>query len=66
MPRRDAAESIPFDQRIGCSVDEAVTASGRSRSQIYKDLKSGKLEFRKNGTRTIILVHSLIKLVKNE
>jgi len=61
--RCDAAEAIPFEQRIGCSIDEAVTASGRSRSQIYKDIKAGKLEYRKNGTRTIILVKSLIALV---
>jgi hypothetical protein len=57
-------DHIPFYERFACSIPEAVVASGRSRSRLYQDMKAGKLEFRKNGRSTVILVHSLKKLVE--
>jgi hypothetical protein len=41
-------------------------ASGRSKSRLYQDMKAGRLEFRKNGRSTLILVRSLKKLVEGD
>jgi hypothetical protein len=41
------------------TVSEAVRISGRSRSEIYRNLASGKLRAKKDGKRTLILFESL-------
>jgi hypothetical protein len=64
MPRSPV--NIPFYERFACSVPEAVVASGRSKSRLYEDMKSGRLEFRKNGRSTLILVGSLKRLVEGD
>jgi hypothetical protein len=53
-------ERIPFHERIGCSVADAVEASGRSRSRLYEDMKDGKLAFWKDGKHRIVSVQSLL------
>jgi hypothetical protein len=65
MTRRESELRIPFAERLSCTVDDAVIATGKSRSEIYKRIKSGQLEYRKHGARTLILVASLIKLVRD-
>jgi hypothetical protein len=64
MPRSPV--NIPFYERFACSVPEAVVASGRSKSRLYQDMKAGRLEFRKNGRATLILVRSLKELVEGD
>jgi hypothetical protein len=55
-------ERIPFHERIGCSVADAVEASGRSRSRLYEKMKSGELAFWKDGKHRIVSVQSLLAL----
>jgi hypothetical protein len=55
-------ERIPFNERIGCSVADAVEASGRSRSRLYEKMKSGELAFWKDGKHRIVSVQSLLAL----
>jgi hypothetical protein len=64
MPRSPV--HIPFYERFACSIPEAVMVSGRSKSRLYQDMKAGRLEFRKNGRSTLILVASLKKLVEGD
>jgi hypothetical protein len=65
MTRRNVEERVPFRERLSCSVADAVVATGKSRSAIYQAMKSGRLEFRKHGAKTLILVPSLIKFVSD-
>jgi hypothetical protein len=72
MPRRTGGrdaigngndEQVPFRQRVTCSVADAETASGISRSQLYLEMKAGRLQFVKRGTRRLISVPSLLRLL---
>lgn len=45
--------------KLAYSMAETVAASGRSRSDIYRALRSGELKAKKRGTRTLILVDEL-------
>ena len=42
--RPGGSERIPFAERPACSIDDAVEASGLSRSMIYNKMKSGEIE----------------------
>jgi Helix-turn-helix domain len=46
---------MPDHPKLGYSIDEAVDASGSSRTEIYEAIKGGQLKARKRGRRTIIL-----------
>jgi len=54
---------IPFRERVTCSITDAEAASGISRSQLYLEMKSGRLEFIKRGTRRLVVVPSLLKML---
>jgi hypothetical protein len=57
------AERIPFAERPACSIDDAVAASGLSRSMIYNKMKTGEIEWTKIGARRLIKVPSLLRLL---
>jgi hypothetical protein len=59
----DREERLPFRERILCSVADAETASGISRSQLYLEMKAGRLEFAKRGSRRLVRVASLLRLL---
>jgi predicted DNA-binding transcriptional regulator AlpA len=48
---------------LTCSVDDAVKVSGLGRSMIYNKMKSGDIEWMKIGTRRLIKVTSLRRLL---
>jgi len=52
---------IQFALRAGATIAECVMATGLSRSRIYQWMKSGEIEYVKDGTHTIIKVPSLLK-----
>ena len=54
---------IPFCERPCCSVDEAAKATSLCRSTIYNRMKEGKLDYRKNGKRRLVLVSSLMEMI---
>jgi len=54
---------IPFRERLTCSIADAEAASGVSRSQLYLEMKNGRLEFIKRGTRRLVVVPSLLKML---
>ena len=57
-------DPIPFRERPTCSVEEAVEATSIGRSKLYMDMKAGKLEFVKHGTRRLVSVPSLLKMIE--
>jgi hypothetical protein len=56
-------ERVPFRERVTCSVADAEAASGVSRSQLYLEMKAGRLDYVKRGTRRLVRVPSLLKLL---
>jgi hypothetical protein len=56
-------EHIPFAERPTCSINDAIVASGLSRSMIYNKMKSGEIEWTKIGARRLIKVPSLLRLL---
>ena len=61
--RPGGPERIPFAERPACSIEDAVEASGLSRSMIYNKMKSGEIEWTKIGARRLIKVSSLLRLL---
>jgi excisionase family DNA binding protein len=51
--------TIPFDQRLTCSVPEACQVASLGRTKIYELIDEGKIETRKVGAKRLILVGSL-------
>jgi len=66
MPKPTSAHSkerVPFRERVTCSIADAEAASGVSRSQLYLEMKAGRLEYVKRGTRRLVRVPSLLRLL---
>jgi hypothetical protein len=72
MPRRTPGrdsngdgreERVPFRDRLACSVSDAEAASGISRSGLYLEMKAGRLDYFRRGSRRLIRVPSLLNLI---
>jgi excisionase family DNA binding protein len=66
--RRSSSEttglsSLPFDGRLGASVDETAAALNVQRSTIHRFIARGQLTASKVGWRTIIHVASIHRLL---
>jgi excisionase family DNA binding protein len=55
--------SIPFRDRFSATIAEACEATGVGRTKIYELIKDGRVETRKIGTRTLVLVPSLLAAI---
>jgi len=54
--------SIPFTQRLACTITEACEASGIGRTKLYELIGNGRLETTTIGRRRLVLVGSLLSL----
>jgi predicted DNA-binding transcriptional regulator AlpA len=57
------AANIPFRDRISCTIPEACAATGLGRTKIYEEISAGRVQTSKVGTRTLILVESLVAMI---
>jgi hypothetical protein len=55
--------TIPFRDRISCTIPEACAATGLGRTKMYEEIGAGRVHTRKFGTRTLIVVASLVALI---
>jgi hypothetical protein len=55
--------TIPFRDRISCTIPEACAATGLGRTKMYEEIGAGRVQTRKFGTRTLIVVNSLVALI---
>jgi hypothetical protein len=55
--------TIPFRDRISCTIPEASAATGLSRSKLYQEIAAGRVETSKIGGRTLVLIPSLENLI---
>lgn len=52
-------ETIPFQQRLSCTIQEACVASGIGRTKLYHLIKDRQIETVHVGKRQFVLVRSL-------
>jgi hypothetical protein len=55
--------AIPFRDRLSCTIPEACAATGLGRTKMYEEIGAGRVQTRKFGTRTLIVVASLVALI---
>lgn len=55
--------TVPFRERISCTIPEACAATGIGRSKLYEEITAGRVAIRKVGKRTLVLVHSLERFI---
>ena len=55
--------AIPFRERLSCTIPEACAATGLGRTKMYEEIGAGRVQTRKFGTRTLIVVASLVALI---
>jgi hypothetical protein len=58
--------SIPFRQRLSCTIPEACAATGLGRTKLYEQIGAGRVKTRKFGTRTLIVVESLVAMIDQD
>ncbi len=51
--------AIPFRERLSCTIPEACAATGLGRTKLYEQIGAGRVQTRKFGTRTLIVVEIL-------
>jgi hypothetical protein len=57
------AANIPFRERLSCTIPEACVATGLGRTKMYEEIGAGRVHVRKFGSRTLIVVASLVALI---
>jgi hypothetical protein len=55
--------AISFRDRLSCTIPEACAATGLGRTKLYEEISAGRVQTRKFGTRTLIVVASLVALI---
>src|SRR5262245_28541456 len=61
--RQQRTRSVPFRERVTCSVDDGSEATGWSKSELYKAMADRRLRYVRHGRRRLLVVPSLIALV---
>ncbi|WKA29815.1 excisionase family DNA-binding protein [Bradyrhizobium roseum] len=57
------AKTIPFAERLSCTIDEACEATGLGRTKLYELIATGQLIATTVGRRRLIMVRSLFALL---
>lgn len=57
------AKSVPFADRLSCTIEEACEATGLGRTKVYELIGSGQLVTTTIGRRRLVMVPSLIALL---
>jgi excisionase family DNA binding protein len=63
-PNTGEPKTIPFAQRLTCTIGEACEATGLGRTKLYELIGSGQLVTTTVGRRRLVVVHSLISLIE--
>jgi excisionase family DNA binding protein len=58
--------TIPFAQRLACTVAEACEATGLGRTKLYELIGQGQLDTTTVGRRRLVMVPSLLTLLEAE
>jgi hypothetical protein len=55
--------TIPFAQRLSCTIEEACQATGIGRTKLYEEMTAGRVQTTNVGKRRLVLVPSLLRLI---
>jgi excisionase family DNA binding protein len=55
--------TIPFSQRLSCTIDEACEATSLGRTKIYELIGTGQLDTIAVGRRRLVIVRGLLTLL---
>jgi hypothetical protein len=64
LPSREQCDAIPFRDRVSCTVDVALQASGLGKTFLYQQISKGRLKSVKVGRRRLVDVKSLLELLE--
>ena len=57
------AKSVPFAERLSCTIEEACEVTGLGRTKVYELIGSGQLVTATIGRRRLVMVRSLVALL---
>ena len=58
-PKAAEPSTMPFAQRLTCTIDDACEVTGLGRTKLYELIAAGELEIVKIGTATRVVVSSI-------
>lgn len=56
-------KTLPFTERLSCTIDEACEATGLGRTKLYELIGAGQIVTTTIGRRRLVMVRSLIALL---
>ena len=56
--------TIPFAQRLSCTIEEACQATGLGRTKLYEMMDADQVQTFHVGKRRLVLVSSLLRLLE--
>ena len=62
--RKLEERTIPFSQRLSCTIDEACEATSLGRTKLYELIGAGQLATTTVGRRRLVIVRGLLKLLE--
>jgi excisionase family DNA binding protein len=63
-PNTGALTTVPFTQRLTCTIGEACEVTGLGRTTLYELIGTGRLRTTTVGRRRLVVVDSLLALLK--
>ena len=63
-PRKSKERTIPFSQRLSCTIDEACEATSLGRTKLYELIGAGQLATITVGRRRLVIVRGLLSLLE--
>ena len=63
-PRSEELKSIPFVQRLTCTINEAREVTGLGRTKLYELIGAGQLATTTVGRRRLVMVRALLSLLE--
>jgi excisionase family DNA binding protein len=63
IPEARERTTIPFAQRLTCTIDEACEATGLGRTKLYELIGAGRLATTTVGRRRLVIVRALQVLI---
>jgi excisionase family DNA binding protein len=62
-PEGGEPKTLPFAERISCTIDEACEATGLGRTKLHELIEAGQLITATVGRRRLVMVRSLLALL---
>lgn len=62
-PKAGEASTMPFAQRLTCTIDDACEVTGLGRTKLYELIGTGRIVTTTIGRRRLVVVRSLLALL---